>query len=174
MANCQAVILSVEDDVGHRVIIEDLLEATRSPEVGMRQAAAIILNIYCSRSKADYTCHLRSLVSGLIRLFNDSSPVVLEESWDALNAITKVRPRGSYTIHPPGSPPRLPHLFAVCRALTHSILPGHPQKLDAGNQLALIDELHKEIRLVGNESKGEHVPGFCLPKKVSRGGVPAG
>lgn len=92
MANCQAVILSVEDDTGHRIIIEDLLEATRSPEVGMRQAAAIILNMYCSRSKADYTSHLRSLVSGLIRLFNDSSPVVLEESWDALNAITKVRP----------------------------------------------------------------------------------
>lgn len=91
MANCQAVILSVEDDIGHRIIIEDLLEATRSPEVGMRQAAAIILNMYCSRSKADYTSHLRSLVSGLIRLFNDSSPVVLGESWDALNAITKVR-----------------------------------------------------------------------------------
>ncbi|XP_019583398.2 stalled ribosome sensor GCN1 [Rhinolophus sinicus] len=127
MANCQAVILSVEDDVGHRIIIEDLLEATRSPEVGMRQAAAIILNIYCSRSKADYSSHLRSLVSGLIRLFNDSSPVVLEESWDALNAITK--------------------------------------KLDAGNQLALIEELHKEIRFIGNESKGQHVPGFCLPKK---------
>ncbi|XP_077016110.1 stalled ribosome sensor GCN1 [Tamandua tetradactyla] len=127
MANCQAVILSVDDDTGHRIIIEDLLEATRSPEVGMRQAAAIILNIYCSRSKADYTSHLRSLVSGLLRLFNDSNPVVLEESWDALHAITK--------------------------------------KLDAGNQLALIEELHKEIRLIGNESKGEHVPGFCLPKK---------
>lgn len=130
MANCQAVILSVDDDTGHRIIIEDLLEATRSPEVGMRQAAAAILNMYCSRSKADYTSHLRSLVSGLIRLFNDSSPVVLEESWDALNAITK--------------------------------------KLDAGNQLALIEELHKEIRFIGNECKGEHVPGFCLPKRVSR------
>ncbi|GAB1290067.1 eIF-2-alpha kinase activator GCN1 [Apodemus speciosus] len=127
MANCQAVILSVEDDTGHRIIIEDLLEATRSPEVGMRQAAAIILNMYCSRSKADYTSHLRSLVSGLIRLFNDSSPVVLEESWDALNAITK--------------------------------------KLDAGNQLALIEEFHKEIRFLGSECKGEHVPGFCLPKR---------
>lgn len=90
MANCQAVILSVDDDAGHRIIIEDLLEATRSPEVGMRQAAAIILNIYCSKSKADYTCHLRSLVSGLIHLFNDSNTVVLDESWDALNAITKV------------------------------------------------------------------------------------
>ncbi|KAM9194723.1 stalled ribosome sensor GCN1 [Dugong dugon] len=127
MANCQAVILSVEDEAGQRIIIEDLLDATRSPEVGMRQAAAIILNIYCSRTKADYSNHLRSLVSGLIRLFNDSSPVVLEESWDALNAITK--------------------------------------KLDAGNQLALIEELHKEIRLAGSESRGEHVPGFCLPRK---------
>uniref|UniRef100_A0A8C3DBU1 GCN1 activator of EIF2AK4 n=1 Tax=Corvus moneduloides TaxID=1196302 RepID=A0A8C3DBU1_CORMO len=127
MANCQSVILSVEDDVGQRIITEDLLEATRSPELGMRQAAAVMLNIYCSKTKADYTGHLRSLVSGLIRLFNDTNPVVLNESWDALNSITK--------------------------------------KLDAGNQLALIEDLHKDIRTVGNEAKGEHVPGFCIPKK---------
>lgn len=49
------------------------------------------------------------------------------------------------------------------------LFPGFLQKLDAGNQLALIEELHKEIRLIGNESKGEHVPGFCLPKKVRQG-----
>ncbi|NXK45456.1 GCN1 kinase, partial [Chauna torquata] len=127
MANCQSVILSVEDDVGQRIITEDLLEATRSPELGMRQAAAVILNIYCSKTKADYTGHLKNLVSGLIRLFNDTNPVVLNESWDALNSITK--------------------------------------KLDAGNQLALIEDLHKDIRVVGNEAKGEHVPGFCIPKK---------
>lgn len=40
------------------------------------------------------------------------------------------------------------------------------QKLDAGNQLALIEDLHRDIRIVGNEAKGEHVPGFCIPKKV--------
>lgn len=40
------------------------------------------------------------------------------------------------------------------------------QKLDAGNQLALIEDLHRDIRAVGNEAKGEHVPGFCIPKKV--------
>uniref|UniRef100_A0A8C5P6E8 GCN1 activator of EIF2AK4 n=1 Tax=Leptobrachium leishanense TaxID=445787 RepID=A0A8C5P6E8_9ANUR len=127
LANCQAVILSVEDDVGQRIVIEDLLEATRSPDVGMRQAAAIILNIYCAKTKADYSTHLRSLVSGLLRLFNDSNSVVLSESWDALNSITK--------------------------------------KLDAGSQLMLIDDLHRDIRMVGNDAKGENVPGFCIPKK---------
>uniref|UniRef100_A0A8D0LAP4 GCN1 activator of EIF2AK4 n=1 Tax=Sphenodon punctatus TaxID=8508 RepID=A0A8D0LAP4_SPHPU len=127
MENCQTVILSVEDDAGQRIIIEDLLEATRNPEVGMRQAAAIILNLYCSKSKADYTGHLRNLVSGLLRLFNDANPVVLNESWDALSAITK--------------------------------------KLDAGSQLALIEDLHRDIRMVGNEAKGDHVLGFCIPKK---------
>ncbi|KAM8961528.1 stalled ribosome sensor GCN1 isoform 1-T1 [Pelodytes ibericus] len=127
LANCQAVILSVEDDVGQRIVIEDLLEATRSSDVGMRQAAAIILNMYCTKTKADYSAHLKSLVSGLLRLFNDSHSVVLNESWDALSAITK--------------------------------------KLDAGSQLMLIDDLHRDIRMVGNEVKGEHVPGFCIPKK---------
>nr|XP_033809981.1 eIF-2-alpha kinase activator GCN1 isoform X2 [Geotrypetes seraphini] len=127
LANCQAVILSVEDEAGQRIVLEDLLDATRSSELGMRQAAVIILNIYCSKTKADYTAHLRHLVSGLIRLFNDTNSEVLNESWDTLNAITK--------------------------------------KLDAGNQLALIEDLHKDVRMVGNEAKGEHVPGFCIPKK---------
>ncbi|XP_053558036.1 eIF-2-alpha kinase activator GCN1 [Bombina bombina] len=127
LANCQAVILSVEDDVGQRIVIDDLLEATRSSDVGMRQAAAIILNMYCAKTKGDYSAHLKSLVSGLLRLFNDNHSVVLNESWDALNSITK--------------------------------------KLDAGSQLMLIDDLYRDIRMVGNEAKGEHVPGFCIPKK---------
>ncbi|KAL7986757.1 hypothetical protein Chor_013040 [Crotalus horridus] len=66
---------AIEDEAGQRIIIEDLLDTTRSAEVGMRQAAAVILNIYCSKTKADYTAHLRNLVSGLIRLFNDTNSV---------------------------------------------------------------------------------------------------
>ncbi|XP_043924837.1 eIF-2-alpha kinase activator GCN1 [Protopterus annectens] len=127
LANCQVVVLSVEDEAGQRIILEDLLEASRSPTVGIRQAACIILNLYCSKTKADYTPYVKTLVSGLISLFNDTDQVVLNESWDALNAITK--------------------------------------KLDAGSQLALIDDLYRDIRMVGNEAKGGHVPGFCLPKK---------
>lgn len=40
------------------------------------------------------------------------------------------------------------------------------QKLDAGSQLTLIDDLHRDIRAAAAEVKGEHLPGFCLPKKV--------
>ncbi|XP_067861626.1 stalled ribosome sensor GCN1 [Heptranchias perlo] len=127
LANCHTVILSVGDEVGQRVILEDLLEATRNPDVGMRKAAATIINIYCSKTKADYFAHVRNLMSGLIRLLNDTDETVLNESWDALNAITK--------------------------------------KLDAGSQLSLVDDLHRDIRAAAAEAKGEHLLGFCIPKK---------
>lgn len=56
--------------------------------------------------------------------------------------------------------------IAGCHVVSTLSYPSVPQKLDAGNQLALIEDLHKDIRIVGNEAKGEHVPGFCIPKKV--------
>lgn len=40
------------------------------------------------------------------------------------------------------------------------------QKLDAGSQLTLIDDLHRDIRAAAAEVKGEYLPGFCLLKKV--------
>uniref|UniRef100_A0AAR2JMK3 TOG domain-containing protein n=1 Tax=Pygocentrus nattereri TaxID=42514 RepID=A0AAR2JMK3_PYGNA len=125
--SCQTVILSVEDEVGQRIIIEDLLEATRGPDAGLREASVTILNAYFSRTRLDYSAHTRTLLSGLMRLLNDPNPEVLNQSWDTINSITK--------------------------------------KLDAGSQLALIDDLHRDIRSAAAEVKGEHLPGFCLPKK---------
>ncbi|XP_068166575.1 stalled ribosome sensor GCN1 [Antennarius striatus] len=127
LCSCQTVILSVEDEVGQRIIIEDLLEATRGADPGLRQAAATILNAYFARTRLDYSAHTRTLLSGLIRLLNDSNTEVLSQSWDTINSITK--------------------------------------KLDASSQLALIDDLHRDIRSVTADVKGQHLPGFCLPKK---------
>ncbi|KAM3611156.1 uncharacterized protein V6R79_014354 [Siganus canaliculatus] len=127
LCSCQTVILSVEDEVGQRIIIEDLLEATRAAEAGHRQAAVTILNAYFARTRLDYSAHTRSLLSGLIRLLNDPNPEVLAQSWDTINSITK--------------------------------------KLDASSQLALIDDLHRDIRSAAADVKGQHLPGFCLPKK---------
>ncbi|XP_024130877.1 eIF-2-alpha kinase activator GCN1 [Oryzias melastigma] len=127
LCSCQTVILSVEDEVGQRIIIEDLLEATRGADPGLRQAAVTILNAYFARTRLDYSSHTRTLLSGLIRLLNDSNPEVLSQSWDTINSITK--------------------------------------KLDASSQLALIDDLHRDIRSITADVKGQHLPGFCLPKK---------
>ncbi|XP_061586476.1 stalled ribosome sensor GCN1 [Cololabis saira] len=127
LCNCQTVILSVEDEVGQRIIIEDLLEASRGSDPGLRQAAVTILNAYFARTRLDYSAHTRNLLSGLIRLLNDTNPDVLVQSWDTINSITK--------------------------------------KLDASSQLALIDDLHRDVRSVAGDVKGQHLPGFCLPKK---------
>lgn len=90
LCSCQSVILSVEDEAGQRIIIEDLLEATRGADPGLRQAAVTILNAYFARTRLDYSAHIRTLLSGLIRLLNDSNPEVLSQSWDTINSITKV------------------------------------------------------------------------------------
>uniref|UniRef100_A0A8C4NPU2 GCN1 activator of EIF2AK4 n=1 Tax=Dicentrarchus labrax TaxID=13489 RepID=A0A8C4NPU2_DICLA len=127
LCSCQTVILSVEDEVGQRIIIEDLLEATRGADPGLRQAAVTILNAYFARTRLDYSAHTRTLLSGLIRLLNDSNPEVLSQSWDTIHSITK--------------------------------------KLDASSQLALIDDLHRDIRSAAADVRGQHLPGFCLPKK---------
>ena len=90
LTNCQAVILSVEDELGQRIIIEDLLEASRGPHANVRLAAVTILNGYFARTRLDYSAHTRILLSGLIRLLNDSNPEVLVQSWDTIHSITKV------------------------------------------------------------------------------------
>ncbi|XP_029296590.1 LOW QUALITY PROTEIN: eIF-2-alpha kinase activator GCN1 [Cottoperca gobio] len=127
LCSCQTVILSVEDDLGQRIIIDDLLESTRGADPGIRQAAVTVLNAYFARTRLDYSAHTRNLLSGLIRLLNDTNPDILAQSWDTINSITK--------------------------------------RLDASSQLAMIDDLHRDIKSVAADVKGQHLPGFCLPKK---------
>lgn len=76
--------------MGQRIIIDNLLENTRGADPGLRQAAVTILNAYFARTRLDYSNHTRNLLSGLIRLLNDSNTEVLSQSWDTINSITKV------------------------------------------------------------------------------------
>lgn len=87
---CQTVILSVEDEAGQRIIMEDLLEAARGTDPGMCLASVTILNAYFARTRTDHSAHTRALLSGLIRLLNDANREVLNQSWDTINSITKV------------------------------------------------------------------------------------
>ncbi|XP_055603671.1 eIF-2-alpha kinase activator GCN1 [Uranotaenia lowii] len=86
---CQAVILSVSDEVGVRTIIDTVMESTKSEVPETRKAAATLLCAFCTHSPGDYSQYVPQLLRGLLRLLADSDRDILQRSWDALNAVTK-------------------------------------------------------------------------------------
>ncbi|XP_075232539.1 stalled ribosome sensor GCN1-like [Lycorma delicatula] len=86
---CQAVVLSVVDEVGIRAIMDQLMEVTRSDKVEMRRAAVTLLCAFCSHSRADYSQYVPQLLRGLIHLFTDVDREVLQTSWETLSAVTR-------------------------------------------------------------------------------------
>ncbi|XP_053680198.1 eIF-2-alpha kinase activator GCN1 [Anopheles nili] len=86
---CQAVILSVSDEVGIRTIMDTVMESTKSETPETRRAAATLLCAFCTHSPGDYSQYVPQLLRGLLRLLADGDRDVLQRSWDALNAVTK-------------------------------------------------------------------------------------
>ncbi|CAH1119168.1 unnamed protein product [Phaedon cochleariae] len=86
---CQAVVLSVVDDVGVRTIIDTMLENSKSDDAAQRRAAATLLCAFCANSTAKYAAHVPQLLRGLIHLCTDKDEEVLRMAWEALNAVTK-------------------------------------------------------------------------------------
>lgn len=86
---CQAVVLSVHDDAGLRVIVDMLLESAKNSNNEFRKAAAQLLCAFCTHSPGNYTHYVPQLLRGLLKLLADSDRDVLHRSWDALNAVTK-------------------------------------------------------------------------------------
>lgn len=91
MEYCQAVVLSVVDEAGIRTIVDTLLENTRNENPDQRRAAATLLCGFCANSKAQYIQHVAQLYRGLIHLCTDTDKEVLQMTWEALNAVTRVR-----------------------------------------------------------------------------------
>lgn len=71
-------------------MVDHLLEATRSEDPLRRHAAVALLCSYCCQRKVDISQHVPQLLRGLIRLFTEHNQRVLQLSWEALNAVTKV------------------------------------------------------------------------------------
>ncbi|XP_012138450.2 lethal (3) 80Fj isoform X1 [Megachile rotundata] len=86
---CQAVILSVTDEVGVRTVMDQLMEATRADDPSKRRSAATLLCAFCRDTRADYSQYVPQLLRGLIHLFTDDDKDVLQMSWEALTAVTK-------------------------------------------------------------------------------------
>ncbi|CAG2122279.1 unnamed protein product, partial [Medioppia subpectinata] len=75
--------------MGVRTIVDHLLESARNESSTIRRSSVLLLFAYCSQSKANISSNLSQLIRGLILLFTDSNEQVLNQSWEALNAITK-------------------------------------------------------------------------------------
>ena len=49
-----------------------------------------LLHTFCQETRVDYSQFIPALFRGIINLMNDSDELVVEMSWNALNAVTKV------------------------------------------------------------------------------------
>ncbi|PSN31349.1 eIF-2-alpha kinase activator GCN1, partial [Blattella germanica] len=96
---CQAVVLSVTDEVGIRTIMDQLMESTRSDKVELRRASVTLLCAFCRHTHADYSQYVPQLLRGLIHLFTDSNRDVLQMAWEALSAVTKTLDSSQQTAH---------------------------------------------------------------------------
>lgn len=86
---CQAVVLSVSDELGVHTIMDILMESTKSEQTNTRRSAAILLCAFCTHTPGDYSQYVPQLLRGLLRLLADSDKDVLIRSWEALSAVTK-------------------------------------------------------------------------------------
>ena len=87
----QSVVLSIVDDAGTKILMDELLMAMNSAEnTSLHCAAVTILHTYCAHTKSDYSDYLPLLFRGILRLFTYTDEHVLSASWMCLNAITKV------------------------------------------------------------------------------------
>ncbi|KAJ1530782.1 hypothetical protein ONE63_005633 [Megalurothrips usitatus] len=89
MEYCQAVVLSVTDEVGVRTIVDSLLESSRSENAACRRSATALLCAFCGQTRANYTQHVPQLLRGIIHLYADTDQGVLVMSCEALAAVFK-------------------------------------------------------------------------------------
>ncbi|XP_045475078.1 eIF-2-alpha kinase activator GCN1 [Harmonia axyridis] len=89
MEYCTAVVLSIVDESGVRIVIDTMLENTKNEDPNNRIAAATLLCAFCANSKAQYQMHVPQLLRGLILLCTDNNQEVLKMAFEALSAITK-------------------------------------------------------------------------------------
>lgn len=86
---CQAVILSVSDETGVRIVVDTLLDAAKPTALDTRKASSQLLCAFCTHSPGNYSQYVSQLLRGLLKLLADSDRDVLQRAWDALNAVTK-------------------------------------------------------------------------------------
>ncbi len=87
---CKTVVLSVEEDLGVRTVMDDLLSTvTHDLDPATCTAATLILHGFCANTTADVSDYLEKLFRALIGVFARSEERLLMAAWNCLDAITK-------------------------------------------------------------------------------------
>nr|XP_039274428.1 eIF-2-alpha kinase activator GCN1-like [Styela clava] len=89
LSDCEGVILSVEGEHGTRIIMDDLLEATKSDDKKIRRAAVTMLHAFCKDTDSDYSSYVAIFIRVFFKLMADEDQSVQEEAWSALSAVVK-------------------------------------------------------------------------------------
>ncbi|GFR94655.1 GCN1 general control of amino-acid synthesis 1-like 1 [Elysia marginata] len=87
---CKSVVLSVEDEMGVRTIMEDLLSVvTHNTDAPVCTAGVLILHTFCANTTVDVSDYLPQLFRGLIGLFARTDDRLILSAWNCLDAIAK-------------------------------------------------------------------------------------
>lgn len=90
LSNCENVLLSIEDELGVRLVIEDLLDCCKNSGKGNRRPGILLLSNFLAKTKAELNPHVGTLLRALILLMTDTDEVVISSTADAIVSIVKV------------------------------------------------------------------------------------
>ena len=91
------VVLSVSQEPGVAILIEELFKAGRSKKESIRAAAMMLFEAFCSKSTANLVDHTPQLLIFATESLTNPNESVCERAWLALEAIvTKVTALLSY------------------------------------------------------------------------------
>ena len=95
----QTVILSVSDNddedgggdaIGISTVMDELFAGCKAKHsLELRRAAVTLLHAFCAETKADYSQYVPQLIRTLVLMFTEEDPIVLNQAWNALSAVTK-------------------------------------------------------------------------------------
>jgi hypothetical protein len=90
LEDCTILIEGVDDEYGASLILSEIIEATKAPEMKTRKAAASLIKVFVEKTEADYMEYYGVLFRELIRLMTDpeGSPT-LELAWSSLQTLVK-------------------------------------------------------------------------------------
>jgi hypothetical protein len=86
--DCEYLLLSIDDEDGIKTIVNELIQlSTDNGSLKVRVASLDMLNIFCSRTEADYTEYVEDLIRDLFNLLNEQEEELLVKAWDCLKSI---------------------------------------------------------------------------------------